>query len=309
MKFLFALALLVCLVHSQNFIDRILIDDFVTGSNNIVITIPNGANFPITDPDVYTDSGNPSDLLVGERDLQLTVESGPAGRLLFSQVIEGEGEWNTATPNSASGFALMQWDGKDNSLNIDDTGLGGRDFTDNGLGTRIHAQIETDVDTEYTFTIYSTDGGECNRAVTIPGGNGQDDYFLDYSSFSGNCDFTSVGAVEILVEAFDNVDSIITLVATNGLEDNSPSRTPTRTPSPSQIACYCEVPVFRCEQVFERTDFIQGILGAPPGDITSLSSYYTSEFTSFSSNNSPSSSSVTLAPFVTVVVMVVAALL
>merc|ERR1712063_36558 len=181
---------------------------------------------------------------------------------------------------------MGQWDGKDNSLLLDDNGLGGIDFTVN-----------------------STNGNTCDREVTIPGGAGENDYFLNFSSFTGNRDFTDVGGIEILVEAFDNVDSTITLVATNGLEDNSPSRTPTRTPSssfvpspsrtpsPSQVACYCEVPVFRCEQVFERNEFIQGVLGAPPGDITSFSSYYTS-FSSDSSNSpsSGSSSATMLAP-------------
>jgi len=273
--------LLLCFLYlslAQTRVDRRLIDDFSIGVRTIVIEIPDNADFPITDTAIYTDpSSAPPTLLGGERDLQLTAEEGPAGRILTSGV--SAGEWNVAAPNSARGFAVMQWDGKDNSLTLDNNGLGGLDFTDGGLADRFRAVIETDIDTIYSFTVRSPNGGECNNDVSIPGTQSSAEYFIDFSAFSGNCDFTSVGAVEILLEAFDNVDSVFELFATNGFEDPSPSPAPqspsnspapsdspspstippssSPTPSPSTIPpakCMCHCPAFTCELVFDPDD-------------------------------------------------------
>merc|ERR1712000_239844 len=274
--------LLLCFLYlalGQQRVDRRVIDNFELGVQSIVITIPQNANFPITDTSIYDDSQqSPDNLLGGERDLQLTAESGPAGRILNSGV--SLGEWNVATPNSASGFAIMQWDGRDNSLILDEGGLGGLDFTDGDLADRFHATIETDIDTVYSFTVTSPGGGECTNDLSIPGRPGvADDYFINFSDFSGDCSFTNVGSVEILLEAFDNVDSVFYLLATNGIEAPSPSpspsrivepsqsptpspnpsdsATPTPSPSPSTIPpekCMCHCPAFTCELVFDPDD-------------------------------------------------------
>jgi len=273
------LLVVLCLVAASlaQRIDRIIVDDYSSGTNSIVITIPENPNFPIVDSDIFTDT-SASNLLGGERDLELTVENGPSNRILVSQV--NGGEWNTATPNSASGFAVMQWDGTDNdAANLDATGLGGIDITETGLGNEFHAIIETDINTSYTFTVLSQDGGECSRTVEIPGDDTPQDYFLGFSTFTQGCDFSDVGAIEILVEAFDNVDSIIYLFAVSGQPDPSPSPAPqspsnspapsdspspstippssSPTPSPSTIPpakCMCHCPAFTCELVFDPDD-------------------------------------------------------
>jgi len=259
------LLVVLCLVAASlaQRIDRIIVDDYSSGTNSIVITIPENPNFPIVDSDIFTDT-SASNLLGGERDLELTVENGPSNRILVSQV--NGGEWNTATPNSASGFAVMQWDGTDNdAANLNPTGLGGIDLTDTGLADEFHAIIETDIDTSYTFTVLSQDGSECSRTVEIPGDDTPQDYFLGFSTFTQGCDFSDVGAIEILVEAFDNVDSIIYLFAVSGEDDPSPSNTPapspsnspgvTPSPAPSPEECVCMCPIFTC-----------GLIYAQPGD-------------------------------------------
>merc|ERR1712137_1397899 len=175
---------------------------------------------------------------------------------------------------------MGQWDGTDNdAANLNPTGLGGIDLTDTGLADEFHAIIETDIDTSYTFTVLSQDGGECSRTVEIPGDDTPQDYFLGFSTFTQGCDFSDVGAIEILVEAFDNVDSIIYLFAVSGQPDPSPSPAPqspsnspapsdspspstippssSPTPSPSTIPpakCMCHCPAFTCESVFDPDD-------------------------------------------------------
>jgi len=225
--------------------------------------IPSNANFPITDSDIFTDT-TANNLLGGERDLELTAESGPAGRILNSGV--SAGEWNVATPNSASGFAVMQWDGTDGDADaLSSDGLGGVDLTDSSRAEAFHAIIETDIETTYTFTVVSPGGGSCSREVAIPGDDTPNDYFLPYTSFSSGCDFANIGGIEILVEAFDNVDAIISLFAVAGEDDptpsaspapspsNSPGVTPSPAPSPEQCVCMC--PIFTC-----------GLIYAQPGD-------------------------------------------
>merc|ERR1712137_744278 len=139
---------------------------------------------------------------------------------------------------------MGQWDGTDNdAANLNPTGLGGIDLTDTGLADEFHAIIDTDIDTSYTFTVLSQDGSECSRTVEIPGDDTPQDYFLGFSTFTQGCDFSDVGAIEILVEAFDNVDSIIYLFAVSGEDD----------PSPEECVCMC--PIFTC-----------GLIYAQPGD-------------------------------------------
>jgi len=276
---LFALAAIVAGQSTGTF-QRFAIDDFKSGVNNLFITIPQNPSFPIEQVSIYTDSGNPAGLLGGERDLKLAAESGPAGRLLTSQVADGE--WSVSTPNGASGFANIQYDGKDNSFNLDNNGLGGIDFTDGGLAEAFTAIIEADVATEYTFTVTSSNGNQCTRTQTIPGTQVEASYYIPFSSFTGNCDFEDVGAIDIFIEQFANVDSLITLFAVVGDPDPTPShspsptgnpqslsntpsstRTPTQAPTQSHTRtptatpstlCMCHCPAFTCELIFDPDD-------------------------------------------------------
>merc|ERR1712098_986250 len=101
--------------------------------------------------------------------------------------------------------------------------------------------------------------------------------------FDGDCDRTSVGAIDVLVPSFDGVDAIITQITGIGQPDPSPSPTPapsasrtpapsaSRTPSPSrtpapsvtptpsrtpspQCTEVCNCPVFTCHLVYDFDD-------------------------------------------------------
>lgn len=275
---------------AQGTFQRFAIDDFTIGEMSLLITIPTNPTFPISQISIFTDSGNNGDnLLGGERDLKLQADSGPANRVLTSNV-DG-GNWAVSTPNGATGFAEMQWDGRDNSFNLANNGLGGIDFTDGGLGTAFTTVIQTDVETVYTFTVVSPNGNQCTVDQTIPGTQATANYFIPFSSFSGNCDFTNVGAIVVLIDQAENVDSVMTLFAVVGDPDPSPSRTPSRqvsasnTPTPSRLTsasntptgtrtptqnptasgtrtptptpttmCMCHCPAFTCELIFDPDD-------------------------------------------------------
>jgi len=227
-KVLFVL-LAVTLCFAQREI-KLTIDPFTVDTAPIIIVIPNGATFPISQ-ERSTQSGN---ILGGERDLLLTVETGLTGLLLSTGV--GGSTWNVGTPNSASGFALMQYDGVDGTSALNRNGLG-VDLTTGG-GDSFRAVIQSDIETSYVLRVFSGNT-ESTFTQQIPGNQQSTEYFFSFAAFSGNADFTNAGAVELQVNAFDNVDTFISFFGTHGpVASNTPSPLPqpSRSPSPSPVA-------------------------------------------------------------------------
>merc|ERR1712137_964111 len=216
LKVLIALCVLACAVVGQRQ-GVLVIDPFTPNTQTIVIEI-NSASLPQAQS-VFTQS---SGILGGERDLQLTAESGPSGRILTAGV--SDGQYVISTPNSASGFSLMQYDGADSDINLNTSGLGGVDLT-TGSGDALNTLIQTDISTSYTFTIYSGSASSSIQ-IDIPPSTSPESYELRFSDFTGNADFTNVGAIEILVEAFDNVDTFMTLFGTSGPVGTTPPPPP-----------------------------------------------------------------------------------
>ena len=278
------LVLLVATVFAQGKIDRIKIDDYETGENSVRIILNSTLTTsqpPITSVSIYTSPNGTSDrsILGGERDLQYTATSGSLNRVFASSVsiVDGSGQWEVSTPNGASGFVLMQYDSTDNSISLDSKGFtkitgtsAGIDLTDGGLGESFHTIIETDIATSYDIHVYSPNGNKCSTSKSVPAGNIAQDSVLLFSSFTGSCDFENVGAIEIVIQAFANVDVIVTLFATQGDPDpvtpsitaspsisNSPSQgaSPSPSPSPLPVAeCFCQCPAFTCELIFDVDD-------------------------------------------------------
>ena len=228
LKVCVVLLLSVALCYAQSEI-KLTIDPFTINTPPIIIVIEN-QNFPLSD-----DTSTPGDnILGGERDLLLTVENGAVGLLLSTGV--SNGAWNMGTPNSASGFALLQYDGVDGTSALNRNGLGGIDLTANGA-TAFRAVIQSDIETSYVFRIFSGNA-ESSLTQPIPGTSQSAEYLFSFSQFTGNADFTNVGAVELQVNAFDNVDSFISFFGTHGPVSSispSPAARPSRSPSPSPV--------------------------------------------------------------------------
>ena len=210
------------------------IDDFAIDTPTILVIIPSNPVYPIVE---YTSTnGSNSRIIGGERDLSITVVSG-APNLILTAGVSG-GQYFYSTPNQMTGSALLQWDGNDDSTTLNPTGLGGIDFTQYG-GSAIEASILTDFPTVITFTLYSSSNETCKRTITATGDNKQHQYILNYVDFSGNCNFTKIGAVEIVIEASDNIDILIYYVSVVSLQSGaSTSITPTRAPS-----CLSQCPI------------------------------------------------------------------
>ena len=228
LKVLVVLLLAVAFCYAQSEI-KLTIDPFLVNTEPLIIIIEDTGDLPVS-AERSTVAG---DVLGGERDLLLTVEDGSVGLILSTGV--SNGSWNMGTPNSASGFAILQYDGVDGSSALNRNGLG-IDLTSNGASA-FRAVIESDVETSYVFRIFSGNT-ESSFTQTIPGGLPAAEYLFNFSQFSGNADFTNVGAIELQVNAFDNVDAFITFFGTHGpvvSTTNTPQPQPSRSPSPSGV--------------------------------------------------------------------------
>merc|ERR1712014_533779 len=95
------------------------------------------------------------------------------------------------------------------------------------------------VNAVYNIGLYSPSGGFCQGEVAIDQILGTD-YTrndiandLDFDEFSGDCDVTNIGGIDVLVPSRDGVDAIITQITGIGFPDPTPTATATSTPSRS----------------------------------------------------------------------------
>jgi hypothetical protein len=225
-------------VYLQTQVERLTIDNYNEGSNQVLIVLTDPFTLPTSSTSFYAATGGPTskNILGGERDLQYTAETGSAGRVFSTSVsvVDGEGQWEISTPNGGSGTVLMQYDGVDGTMNlnlngfapVDSATAGGIDITEKGKGIAFHLEVVTDIDTAYTFKVYSPDGSVCTAQVTVKGGGVSLDAIVNFSSFTGNCDFNNVGAIELYVDANENVDTITSFFTTVGAPNDGPAPPP-----------------------------------------------------------------------------------
>lgn len=248
---------------SQEFVDLRFIDAFDKTTSTLVITIPNDPVFPISVEGTTT--GTFEDGIFGnERNLVLTALEGNPTQVVSSG-INSDSRYASTTPPQAAAISMVQYDGADDSSVLDPGGL----FNVNGLNTDLtinnaftfHMFAEADIPTNVIFRVYSGSASDyCTMLVLLPGDDTVHEYFLDFDDFDmeGNgCDFTNVGAIEVEVDMFENVDVIIQYIALYGpIISPTPTRTPTsspspvgsRSPSPSPTGvCNCICPNFFCE--------------------------------------------------------------
>jgi hypothetical protein len=223
--------LLLCLVLgalAQTRVQKSIIDDYLAETPVLVIAITSTTTLPFQIFATTTDSG----ILGGERDLVLRANTGSSGRVFNSGV--SEGQWNVATPNGASGISSTQYDGVDGSDALDVTGLGGVDLTTSSVDS-FKLTIQTDIATTYVIDITDMSGGSSTRTIDIPAAPGvANDYYITFSSFTGNADFTKTGSVVLTIQGFDNVDTLVNIFSL-AAPDTTPPPPPGVTPSPSPI--------------------------------------------------------------------------
>ena len=208
-KVFLAVLALVTLSLAQTREDKFIIDPFNPDTPLLLITINSATVFPASVSSVTTSST----ILGGERDLELVCTSSPPQRTIDTSV--SDGQWIVATPNGGVGFAVMQYDGVDGSADLDVTGLGGINFTERG-GEAFRVNVQTDIDTIYTFSVTDMSGNSGEAEIEVLEGNVLTNVFLEFSDFDGNVDFSRIGSVQIQIEAFDSVDCFMDLLGVVG---------------------------------------------------------------------------------------------
>jgi hypothetical protein len=196
MKSLFVLLTFYVLSISCAFELIATLDDF-SGSQNLLV-ITNNA-FPASSSSFL----NTSSVYGGQRDLELIVESGGASQIFTSSVANNT--LSLSSPNSANGYTIYQLDGMDDSMNINENGLNNFDATFAGSATAFQITGAADIDTNLNITVYTSTG--VGKYHLIIASSQSQDYFILYSSFTGNANFASVGAIEIFFDGSSGVDS------------------------------------------------------------------------------------------------------
>jgi len=275
-----------------------IVDDFFIGQNiqKAQVTLANDLSLGGT-PIIATSSFSAAsdcniefgNTLIGcSRDMEMRVTSGEQGRSFDSEIfsINGDanfrGEWVVANPKTSSSVATLQYDGADETFTLNTNGLNNFDLTFGGTATEFRLSIVSDLETQYTTTVY-TSSGTCSAVIQVPRTPAQYNYadtFFDiqYSDFSGGCSFSSVGAIELILPSSDAVDAIVRKISILGIlpsasptptpipsQSNTPTRPPTNSPTPSQTptptpsrstecTVVCNCPAFSCHLVFNFDD-------------------------------------------------------
>jgi len=220
-----AVLVLVFSVLCQTRVDIVILDTYEIDTAPLVLFVATASL-----PQTLTASTQGTDIVGGERDLILTGEDGPNNSILTAGV--SAGEWSVAAPHSSSGFATMQYDGVDGSSTLNKAGLA-LDLETNGADA-LHLVIQADQETKYTVTLYS--GSSTSEfVVDIPGDESTHDYYIKFSDFKGGVDINNVGAIEVTVDMFVDVDAFISLFATAG-PTTTPPPPPGVSPPPPAVA-------------------------------------------------------------------------
>ena len=216
-KIILFLCLLIGITYANNLIT---IDDFSINAQVLIISLSNPPQLPSTVTSFQTDSVGSSskNILGGERDLALTLTTGSAGRVATAGV--SQNSFNAAFPNGASGYSLLQYDGIDNSIDVNTTGFTAIPEASTGVnfllnnGAAFNLTYQIDIETSgfiYVFDIY---GGISSVEIDFDGGSVKKSLVLPFSIFQGYANFAHVGAVELYFTGDNNVDIILSYFGT-----------------------------------------------------------------------------------------------
>ena len=242
------LLLVVCFVQCQEGGSDIwYIDDYSTFTSPVNITTPKGGVGPLHQ--LYNSAATVGAGIIGsERDVEILLYAAEENETASTFV--SEAGYVSVLPRESSGYALAQYDGNDGSITLHPTGLGGIDLTSNGAyAIRIFVESASFTMTSVTFYSFGTADRICYYSLNLKGTRKPTPYILEFKHFKGECDFTRVGAIEIMSLMNGKrlgfpMATRITSIATYGNPTSpisTPTLTPSATPSPGSgkyVCCY-----------------------------------------------------------------------
>ena len=139
--------------------------------------------------------------------------------------------WVTQMPGRGSALSINQYDGEDNSFDVDIQGLA----VDLSTSNVVIINAMTDQDQTCTMVFYDSMGSLCTLTGTIDRRTQSlfFDYFFPLSSKTGSCDESSIGAIEISITTSSFGDVFIKRIAIYQDPALTSSQTPTSTQTPT----------------------------------------------------------------------------
>jgi len=185
------------------------VDDWQTASDTLLIVIDDQA-IP-SSQQLFTVSTTGS-IIGQERDLELRAMGGDNDAIVS---ISSTLELSLATPTNANGGFLLQYDGLDQSMDLNPTGLNHLDLTAQGADA-LQIFASTDHPVNALVTITSDANRISSFILLIEPSDEMEIYEITFEDFLGNADFSDVGSISIAVAADFNVDLVISLLSTSG---------------------------------------------------------------------------------------------
>ena len=149
---------------------------------------------PLTSPGSSTQDSPTSNVLGGERDVQL-IETG-GDPTITAEVVGGA----MAFSSDAGGTGLLRliYDGDDSdATTLDHIGLGGVNLTTGGDNALLLGVNSADAATSVTIDLFSSAIDSSTVTVVIPAGSLPNLIRIPYSTFAGTANFASVGAIQL----------------------------------------------------------------------------------------------------------------
>ena len=266
----FLLFAFLALVQSESVIDNF------TGDQTLILVTSAAST------DTLFSSVLNSAVLGGERDAILTItESSSTGLIVVANVQNNQ--LTQSNPSGLSATLVIQYDGKDNSSTLNTKGLGGINFLT--LSPKQSFSINAKVDVSFaSIEILVTDmnGGQSTAIINVASSTSLTTFTVPFSQFTGDVDFSDVGAVQLEIVSTANIDFIAEHFVLND-NKTAPSATRTVTPSPTRLPN-----ISNKYSTFSSTS--SSFSSFSSFSSTSLSSFFSSLMTSVSSGSSNSSS-------------------
>ena len=243
----FVVLLVLSCVVCQNLQQIIVIDDYTEGFNVVTITLNSTlttSSTPVTKYDSSTAVEGPTSkhILGGVRDLIFTASVGVPGytfSTLVTQSSSGVGSWSvtSATGQQSNttdvvGNALTQYDST-NGTTVNPKGFtsitgtsSGIDLTNGGAASAFYLKVTCDLGTKFTISVYSPNGGICTATHGVAPGVVKTDIYSYFNNFTGNCQLTNVGAIELNDLSLDAVNTVFYQFGVYGPVSNPSSSSP-----------------------------------------------------------------------------------
>ena len=199
-----------------------LIDEFGESSiNPLVVTpkLPRGA--PPQTSNFYSIT---SPCFSNERDISVTLEIGGRSSMISSMISNNK---FFASSQDGYGYSLLQYDGEDHDCELDPSGAFNHTFSDitqEGKANSFYLVLQSDQETSVEIYVYS--GLEyhfCVSKISIPASLSASPFFVKFDDFQQRgkgCDFSRVGALEILINLLPNSNMTISLVAAYNIDQS-----------------------------------------------------------------------------------------